>query len=96
MKYKIKELLEMNENDLAKICNFECETNKCPFKPSLRTLREDGFCIKDTYRCIDKWVKEDTREIVSLESEIKYLKQRIKQYKKYKNIINKELGKEEK
>lgn len=91
MKYTIKELFEMNVNELEKICNFECETSKCPFKLSLRTLREDGFCIKDTYRCIDKWVKEDSTEIESLESRIRFLKKRIKWYKNIKNTINKEL-----
>lgn len=96
MKYKTKELLEMSLQELEKICDFECETKKCPFKPSLRTLREDGLCVKDTYKCIDKWIKQDTSEIEYYKSRITLLKTRIKRYKKYKNIIDKELGKEEK
>lgn len=91
MKYTTKQLLEMSYDELNKLCGGNCETKYCPFKPSLRELREDGFCVQTTYEAINGWICEDEGEIKSLESDIKYLKKRIETYKKWKKKIEKEL-----
>lgn len=93
-----KQLLKMSQDDIEHLCNGNCETNQCPFKKSLRECREDGFCIKQTYHSIDRWIKEDKREIEDLENrikkEVKIIKNRIKKYKQWKKKIEKELENE--
>jgi len=91
-----KELLSMNQNDIEEICNGSCGTNQCPFKKSLRECREDGFCIKQTYHNIDRWIKEDERDIQDLKDDIKIIRQRINKYKRWKRNIENEICKNEK
>lgn len=91
MKYTTKELLEMSDEALENICHSECETKYCPFKSSLRKLREDGICVKHTYKSLDKWINEDTIEIEGYKEEIEKIKDRIKRYKKWKTKMEKEL-----
>ncbi len=91
MKYTTKQLLEMSYDELTEICNGNCETKYCPFKLSLRELREDGFCVKTTYEAINYWICEDERDIKSLENNIKDLKERIARYNNWKKKIEKEL-----
>ena len=91
MKYTTKELFNMTNEELNKICKNQCETKKCPFKPSFRKYREDGFCIKDTYHCIDGWISEDEDNIKYLKDEIKNLEKRIQRYKTWKKVFEKEL-----
>ena len=91
MKYTTKELLDMDEKDIVKICHCRCETSKCLFKPTLRELREDGFCINTTYRCLERWINEDLGKIEMMEDEIETLKEEINQYKRWKKILDKEL-----
>ena len=90
-----KELLSMKQENIERLCNGNCETKDCLFKSSLRKCREDGFCIKQTYHSIDRWIREDKCEIEVLENkiknEVKIIKDRIKKYKQWKNKIEKEL-----
>lgn len=88
-----KELLSMKQEDIDCLCNGNCETNQCPFKKSLRKCREDGFCIKQTYHNIDRWIREDQCEIEVLKNEVRIIKDRIKKYKQWKKKIEKELEK---
>lgn len=90
-----KQLLEMNQDDIEKICNISCETNQCPFKQSLRECREDGFCIKQTYHNIDRWIEEDEWYIQDLKDKIEVVKERIAKYKRWKRKIEKEELKDE-
>ena len=91
MKYTTKELFNMTNEELYKICKSQCETKKCPFKPSLRKCREDGFCVKDTYHYLDGWISEDGGKIEHLKDEIKELEDGIQRYKKWKKVFEKEL-----
>lgn len=93
MKYSTKEILEMPLEDIYSKCSGQCETKNCLFKKSLWQFREDGFCIKETLKNIDKWLKKDEETIEDLEDKIKIVKDRIKKYKKLQLIINKELEK---
>ena len=86
-----KELLSMKQEDIDYLCGGNCETKKCLFKSSLRKCREDGFCIKQTYHNIERWIQEDKRKIEDLENEIRIIKGRIKKYKQWKKEIEKEL-----
>ena len=83
-----KQLLKMNQNDIEEICNGACETDQCPFNKSLRTCREDGFCIKQTYRNIDRWISEDEDYIQNLKNKIRITKERIAKYKRWKKKID--------
>ena len=85
-----KQLLEMNQNDIEEICNGACETNQCPFKKSLRECREDGFCIKQTYHNIDRWIEEDEDDIQDLKDDIRIIRERIAKYKRWKKKIENE------
>jgi len=93
MKYKTKELLEMPSEKLLSICRGNCETSNCPFKPSLRKCREDGFCIKDTYNYTDSWIEEDETKIKKLEFYVDKLKNRVEDYKHFKKLIDNDLKK---
>lgn len=92
MKYTTKELFNMTDAEIIDICKEKCETSKCPFKPSLRKCREDGFCIVSTYEMIDNWIEYDEGKIELLEDEIKELKEGIQRYKKWKKVLEKELA----
>lgn len=93
MKYTTKELFNMTNEELYKICSGQCETKKCPFKPSLRKYREDGFCVVATYEYIDGWISEDEGKIEYLKDDIKELEEGIQRYKQWKKIFEKELEK---
>jgi len=86
-----KELLNMNQEDIDYICNGQCETNQCLFKKSLRYCREDGYCIKQTYKNINRWIEEDEEDIQNLKDDIRIVKERIAKYKLWKKKIEKEL-----
>ena len=86
-----KELLSMKQEDIDYLCGGNCGTKHCLFKSSLRKCREDGFCIKQTYHNIERWIQEDKRKIEDLENEIRIIKNRIKKYKQWKKKIEKEL-----
>jgi len=92
MKYSTKELLNMELSEICNKCQGECETNKCLFKKSLRECREDGFCIKESYKFIDEWIKEDESVIESLEIEKEIIKERIEKYKNWKKKLEKEIS----
>ena len=86
-----KQLFKMNQDDITEICNGACGTSQCPFKKSLRGCREDGFCIKQTYHNIDKWILNDEYDIKNLKDDIKIIRQRIMKYRRWRKKINKEL-----
>ena len=88
-----KELLEMNQNDIDEICNGACGTNQCPFKKSLRECREDGFCIKQTYKNINRWIEEDEENIQNLKDTISLIRKRIAKYKCWKGKLENEIHK---
>ena len=88
-----KELLEMNQNDIDEICNGACGTNQCPFKKSLRECREDGFCIKQTYKNINRWIEEDEENIQNLKDTISLIRKRIANYKRWKGKLENEIHK---
>ena len=94
MKYTTEELFNMTDDEIIDICGNKCETSKCPFKPSLRKYREDGFCVVTTYEMIDKWISEDESKIEYLKDDIKELEEGIQRYKKWKKVFEKELENE--
>ena len=92
MKYSTAEILNMCDEDIDNLCQGDCGTKNCLFKKFLRKYRENGFCIKQTYLNLDGWIKQDQDEIQEYLYEIKRIKARIKKYKKFKRIMEKEVN----
>ena len=69
-------------------CKYECEVN-CPFPKVFWKYREDGFCLIRCFQLVDEWIKEDESEISWHQDEIKRLKNRIRNYKKFKELFDK-------
>lgn len=93
MKYTIQEIFDMEQKDIEAHCDGRCESPDCLFKPSLRKVRVDGYCIKETYNLIDYWIGEEEAEIRMLEHDIQLCKKRIREYKSMKKKIEGELNK---
>lgn len=92
MKYSTKELMKMGFKKVWNICNGDCDTSKCPFKKILQRYREDSFCIIETNKYVDAWIKSDEVEIKDCQHRLKRAKDRIKRYKKFKQLLEEELN----
>lgn len=92
MKYTTKELMNMPQEKLEEICKIRCYSKGCPYKKIIQKYKEDGCCIKTCYDSVDKWIDDDQKEIVKLLIKVESIKNRIKGYKKFKKIMEKELN----
>ena len=92
-KYTTKQLLNMSQDEIDKICGIKCDTNKCPFKKSLRKYRFDGYCLKQTKELAESWIPQAYQDIEYYKQCINDAKSDIKFYNKAKKVFDKELEK---